>query len=115
MPPKIEDQAEAPAAEVAIEEFVEVAAPADRAAIEPEAEAPAAEVSGEAVAPAADTGPVTEITPELAELNSGLIAMCHPDGGTCDLYGTDAAGNILVPADQAGSMIEHGFVVAGDA
>ena len=40
-----------------------------------------------------------------------LIPMTNPNGGTCDLYDTDASGNILVPADQAPAMFDHGFVV----
>ena len=47
----------------------------------------------------------------LAEINSGLIPMTHPDGGTCDRYGTDADGNILVPANEAAGMFDHGFTV----
>lgn len=48
---------------------------------------------------------------ELAELNAGLIRMAHPDGGACDNYATDEAGNLLVPLTDAALMIEHGFVV----
>ena len=48
----------------------------------------------------------------LAEQNATLIPMKHPDGGACDMYKTDKAGNILVPASEAASMQEHGFVVA---
>lgn len=51
----------------------------------------------------------------LAVINGTLIPMTHPDGGTCDLYKSDASGCILVPAIEAAAMLEHGFVVAGDA
>lgn len=47
----------------------------------------------------------------LADLAATLIPMTHPDGGTCDLYKSDKAGNILVPANEAALMQEHGFVV----
>lgn len=47
-------------------------------------------------------------------LNAGLIRMRHPDNGSCDLYDTDADGNLLVPVADAGSMIEHGFAVVED-
>ena len=40
-----------------------------------------------------------------------LIPMRHPDGGTCDAYKADASGNVLVPADEAAVMLDHGFVV----
>jgi hypothetical protein len=42
------------------------------------------------------------------------VAMRHPDGGSCDLYETDADGRLIVPAVDVPVMIEHGFVVAGD-
>lgn len=49
---------------------------------------------------------------EPLDLALSIVPMSHPDGGTCDRYDTDEAGNILVPALEAASMFEHGFVVA---
>jgi hypothetical protein len=43
------------------------------------------------------------------------VPMHHPDGGCCDLYGTDTDGRLIVPAIEVPAMIEHGFLVAGDA
>jgi hypothetical protein len=43
-----------------------------------------------------------------------MIAMRHPDGGSCDLYATDANGRLIVPAIDVPVMAEHGFVVAGE-
>ena len=40
-----------------------------------------------------------------------LIPMHHPDGGECDAYPHDKAGNILVPARHAAAMFAHGFQV----
>lgn len=47
------------------------------------------------------------------DLNAAsVIPMFHPDGGTCDAYESedrDGVHVILVPANDAASMIEHGF------
>ena len=43
------------------------------------------------------------------------IAMHHPDGGCCDRYATDTDGRLIVPASDVPAMIDHGFIVAGDA
>lgn len=64
---------------------------------------PAVEIDEEAAAVTRDA--------ELAELNSSLARMAHPDGGTCDLYATDEDGNILVPVTEVASMMDHGFVL----
>lgn len=53
-----------------------------------------------------------EVDPAIADLNAGLVAMTHPDGGTCDAYETDADGNMLVPASEIASMLDHGFITA---
>lgn len=50
---------------------------------------------------------------EPVDLAQVLIPMAHPDGGTADAYETDEAGNILVPAIEAGVMMEHGFLPVG--
>lgn len=71
----------------------------------------AADAADDAADPVPPIEPVEgERSPEAAELGASLIPMAHPDGGTCDRYELDAAGNILVPADDVGAMIEHGFV-----
>jgi hypothetical protein len=97
------------------------AAEQPEAAAEPAAEDPAADPAPESTTLADENAAdepavegVDEVDPALTELNSGLIAMAHPDGGTCDAYETDADGNLLVPASDAASMIEHGFVLAAE-
>lgn len=51
----------------------------------------------------------------LADLSRSPVRMAHPDGGTCDRYATDKAGNLIVPSEEVASMVEHGFaVVEGD-
>lgn len=57
-----------------------------------------------------------EIYDEIPDINARPIPMRHPDGdGACDLYEQDKDGNILVPANEAHLMAEHGFVVAIDS
>ncbi len=75
---------------------------ADVAAAEPEAPAPDTEVEAAEEAEG--------VSPDLAALNAGLVPMLHPNGGTCDLYKQDKAGNILVPCTEIAAMAEHGFV-----
>jgi hypothetical protein len=50
----------------------------------------------------------------LDALNSTLIPMTHPDGGTCDRYEKNADGDILVPAIEAAAMFDHGFKIGSD-
>lgn len=61
---------------------------------------------------ASDPKAEAEATRINEELGATLVPMSHPDNGTSDLYKTDAKGNILVPASEAASMFDHGFVVA---
>jgi hypothetical protein len=57
-----------------------------------------------------------EADDEIANLAKSFIPMRHKDGnGASDQYEQDKDGNILVPANEATSMIEHGFEVAGPA
>lgn len=99
-PVSAETTSEAPAAPEAVKDAPEAAPAAPD-------EAPAADVAAEAP----EAAPTGEVDPAIADLNAGLIAMYHPDGGSCDLYGKGADGDILVPASEAASMIEHGFIV----
>lgn len=126
MPPKKSD--EAVAEEVAVPVEAEVA-PTEAVTeepsgepVEPEAavveepadEAPAAEEGDEAVAEEV----VPERDPEIAALGASEIRMFHPDGGTCDAYPSTEIGDVTVlsvPADDAATMIEHGFVLFTEA
>jgi hypothetical protein len=100
-------------------QVAEAEQPEQEAPVEPEAdaEAPAAEVEGDVDAAAEEVELVDGVDPAIAELNACLVAMVHPEGGTCDLYESDKDGNILVPATEVASMVEHGFttVVAHEA
>lgn len=61
---------------------------------------------------ASDPKAEAEATRINEKLGATFVPMSHPDNGTSDLYKTDAKGNILVPASEAASMFDHGFVVA---
>jgi hypothetical protein len=60
---------------------------------------------------AAEPAPVAEEPAEIVDPAAYMIPMVHPDNGTCDLYETNEAGHLLVPALEAAAMIDHGFVV----
>lgn len=51
---------------------------------------------------------------QMVTLAATLITMAHPDNGACDLYKTNKAGNLLVPASEAATMFDHGFVVVNN-
>lgn len=58
-----------------------------------------------------------EAARDLDEINAGLVAMVHPNGGTCDAYEVNEDGHVLVPATEIAILLDHGFVtvVAFDA
>lgn len=90
-------------AEAAADDATDVQTAADEAAAAPE---PEVQIDEEVVAEEI----AAEVDPAIAKLNAGLVAMVHPEGGTCDLYKADAKGNILVPASEIVAMQDHGFV-----
>lgn len=54
-------------------------------------------------------------TPDVAPIDPATpIPMTHPDNGACELYPQDENGHWMVPANEAATMIAHGFVVVED-
>ena len=47
----------------------------------------------------------------IADAADLLVPMTHPDGGKCDAYKTDKAGNHLVPLADVPTMADHGFAI----
>ena len=89
-------------------EAIEAEQPADEGQAAPEAE-----VAGDE--PLAEES--SEIDPELLKINATLRPMVQADGsdGSCDLYESNKAGHIMVPASDVPAMLEHGFVLVDEA
>lgn len=62
--------------------------------------------------PAKTEAPVEPEGVDIAQINAEtFVQMIHPDGGTCDLYETNAQGHLLVPVLEIADMVSHGFAV----
>ncbi|MBC2668754.1 hypothetical protein ACFOON_15195 [Novosphingobium piscinae] len=97
---------------------------AEVAATEPAAdEAAPADPAPEAGAAVTEAEPAEDDAAEdtsILDLNAAtLIPMYHPEGGTCDAYASEervvdgqTVTAVLVPADEAATLLAHGFVVA---
>jgi hypothetical protein len=79
------------------------------------AQAPSATPVAAADAAAAPTTAADVAAEEALDPHPGFIAMVHPDNGLCDSYKADENGALLVPYDDIGIMMAHGFVPAQSA
>ncbi len=93
----------------------QTAAPAEpeAEAVAPEtapAEASAEEVVAEPETPEEAAPAEPEAEAVAGEAPDGFILMHHPDGGACDAFLLDDAGNAVVPIDAIDTLLAHGFV-----